>query len=298
MADEYIGKNSAFTATADAIREKGKSTDPVTWDEETGFASPILAIKGGGDLNFEVVGGTTKPSSPKENTIWVNTSAEITGWAFSVDEPENPTPGMVWIVIADSGSIKLNTIEDNAIEVYIGAARQYVNGAFEPVGVMAYQSGIWVSPRLYIVKDGVLQDVALSKLYSANTISQAVGSVKLNSGGNYVAIFTTTNPIDFTNFKNIHLSVSEGKSYRREEKIPLLCYGKSRPTATNVSSSVSVTNIDAYVQMNTSWEDTLVSCAGEFDLAVDIQDECYVGVTLAGAGQGPGYMYVTDFYIE
>ena len=42
---------------------------------------------GGSDLNFRVLSGTATPSSPKENDIWVNTDAEITGWHFGADEP-------------------------------------------------------------------------------------------------------------------------------------------------------------------------------------------------------------------
>ena len=38
-------------------------------------------------LNFKVVGGTSEPSNPKENTIWVNTDVEITGWHFANDDP-------------------------------------------------------------------------------------------------------------------------------------------------------------------------------------------------------------------
>lgn len=41
---------------------------------------------GGAPLNFKVVGGT-KPSSPNENTIWVNTDTAITGWQFASDDP-------------------------------------------------------------------------------------------------------------------------------------------------------------------------------------------------------------------
>ena len=36
----------------------------------------------GRKLNFEIVGGTTEPSNPAENTIWVNTDTEITSWFF------------------------------------------------------------------------------------------------------------------------------------------------------------------------------------------------------------------------
>ena len=45
---------------------------------------------GGASLNFKVVGGTAAPASPKENTVWVNTSTAITGWAFCMEEPETP----------------------------------------------------------------------------------------------------------------------------------------------------------------------------------------------------------------
>lgn len=38
-------------------------------------------------LNFKVVGGTVQPNNPSENTIWVNTENEITGWYFSIDDP-------------------------------------------------------------------------------------------------------------------------------------------------------------------------------------------------------------------
>jgi hypothetical protein len=46
---------------------------------------------GGSSLNFTVVGGTTEPANPKENTIWVNTDQEITGWCFSAKEPNDRT---------------------------------------------------------------------------------------------------------------------------------------------------------------------------------------------------------------
>ena len=52
---------------------------------------------GGGGLNFKVVGGTTQPTNPTENTIWVNTSVSITDWVFSATEPTTPVEGMVWI---------------------------------------------------------------------------------------------------------------------------------------------------------------------------------------------------------
>lgn len=42
---------------------------------------------GASPLNFKVVGGTSAPSNPKENTIWVNTDQKITSWHFGANEP-------------------------------------------------------------------------------------------------------------------------------------------------------------------------------------------------------------------
>ena len=41
---------------------------------------PTNARGGGGGLNLKVVGGTTQPTNPRENTIWVNTTTAITGY--------------------------------------------------------------------------------------------------------------------------------------------------------------------------------------------------------------------------
>ena len=47
----------------------------------------IYVLGGGDNLNFKVVNGTTQPGSPKENTLWVNTSEAIHAWDFSATAP-------------------------------------------------------------------------------------------------------------------------------------------------------------------------------------------------------------------
>ena len=62
----------------------------------------ILHGGGGNLMNFKVVGGT-KPSNPKENTIWVNTNTAITGWHFGAEEPnvcQVTQGGDVYMIIA------------------------------------------------------------------------------------------------------------------------------------------------------------------------------------------------------
>ena len=57
---DYIVNDTALTATADAIREKTGTTDPITWLEELGFSEAIAAIEtGGGDYGkFSITVGT------------------------------------------------------------------------------------------------------------------------------------------------------------------------------------------------------------------------------------------------
>lgn len=81
MPDKYIVEKNDLTSIANAIRALNNTSDQLVFPD--GFVSAIQAD----GLNFKVVGGTTKPGNPKENTIWVNTNVEITEYAFSTKNP-------------------------------------------------------------------------------------------------------------------------------------------------------------------------------------------------------------------
>ena len=121
---EYLIQDSTLTAIGDAIREKTKKTDAILVSD---LASEISSISGGADLNFDVVGGTTQPTNPIENMIWINTNVEITGWIFSSTEPENITEGMVWFVTGTNSDFIFNALKENTLNVYPLFVRQYIN---------------------------------------------------------------------------------------------------------------------------------------------------------------------------
>lgn len=79
---------------------------------------------GGGGLNFRVVGGTSAPTNPKENDIWVNTDVEITGWAVA---PAEPNGGQV--TIECSTGVSTVYIGSDGSETYYPAtiATDYAN---------------------------------------------------------------------------------------------------------------------------------------------------------------------------
>lgn len=109
---------------------------------------------GSGGLNFKVVGGTSEPTSPKENTIWVNTGEKITSWVLSATEPATPAEGMVWIATGATSSVAFNALKKNGIFVYPNSVKQYVDGAWVDVTSMSYQGGEWKEWLLYLYKEG------------------------------------------------------------------------------------------------------------------------------------------------
>lgn len=116
----------------------------------------IFNVSGGGGtaLNFRVVGGTTAPSNPKENMIWVNTSTKITSYIFSATQPTG-SAGMVWISTGTSSSVEFNALKKNGIQVYPISAKQYVSGAWVDKTAKSYQGGKWVEWRIYLYNSGI-----------------------------------------------------------------------------------------------------------------------------------------------
>lgn len=99
----------------------------------------------GAGLDFKIVGGTTRPTSPFENTIWINTNVEITSYVLSATEPETPTNGMVWVTIGNYGDIKATSpIDDEWIVIYPRFIRQYINSSWVDKEAKSYQNGAWV----------------------------------------------------------------------------------------------------------------------------------------------------------
>lgn len=108
----------------------------------------------GAELNFKIVGGTSQPSNPTENTIWVNTSTDISSWVFSTKQPENPNNGMVWIPAGNDSSVKFNVLKKNDITIYPQTAKQYINGAFVSVSAKIYQGNKWIDFVTYLYHNG------------------------------------------------------------------------------------------------------------------------------------------------
>lgn len=176
----------------------------------------------GGGLNFKVVGGTSTPASPKENTIWVNTDAEISNWAFSATEPEAPTAGMVWISIGTFSPVEFNALKKNGIQVYPLKAKQYISGAWVDVTAMSYQGGAWAewwNGELFIngnQYEAFTGGWVRSDYYKGNDDNTNTGTLTVEntiylstSTGTYCKSVRTSNKIDLTNWKTLKYTVAQ-----------------------------------------------------------------------------------------
>lgn len=199
--------------TADAgkvltVTEDGK------WETGEYSLSPM-------QLNFNVVGGTTAPSSPAENTIWVETDVDITGSILSPTEPANPTEGMVWILTGNSGGAHFEAMKAGDYQfgtIFPIEAKQYVGGAFVYKIAKSYQSGAWVDLACYLYNKGdectnitggwvAFSHTTEASLYSAGCIKGADRLTLKTSSSRSSVAFGTANMVDLTPYSFIEFTV-------------------------------------------------------------------------------------------
>lgn len=178
-----------LTAIADSIRAKSGKTEKLTLAQ---MPVEIANIKTGTELNFSVV-GNPKPANPTENTIWLDTDADITGWDISPVQPEILPEGMVWISTGAESEITFNALKENAIQVMPLSAMQCIGGALVDKPAQIYQNGEWkdwTDWSKWVVKDGLYKVpmVATGKKWDSSfsettfTVTEEDGYIVFNHG--------------------------------------------------------------------------------------------------------------------
>lgn len=106
----------------------------------------IFNVSGGGGiaLNFKVVGGTAQPSDPGENTIWVNTDTDISGWVFTAEDPKKPSVGLVWIETGITSVAPFNALKKNGLYCFPAFCKQYVGGSWANKEAFIFTGEEWI----------------------------------------------------------------------------------------------------------------------------------------------------------
>ena len=163
----------------------------------------IFNISGGGGqaLNFRIVGGLARPSTPRENTIWIKTDVAIGEWFISPKAPGKPAGGMVWVKSGGS-STKINALKKEEISIALSSAQQYIGGQWKNMEAYAYIGGKWVqfsNTRVYLYHNGIISD-------------EVGGSIK-----GFPAHYSDTNgavPKQVVNHSDGHIGIWDFTKYR------------------------------------------------------------------------------------
>ena len=189
------------------------------------LASAIDSIKTGVELNFDVV-CNPQPSSPAENTIWVDTD-RINNYYFSATQPENMAEYDVWFRVGIFSDAEFNALKKNGIMVYPISAQQYVNGALVKKDFKIYLDGVWTEQRRMLYYRG---DQCVDKTggwtssglkwangYDAKTATFESDRIILKPDSQ-VGAAQTENKIDFTGFTKIlflykNITISNNRAF-------------------------------------------------------------------------------------
>ena len=157
---------------------------------------------GGAGVNLRIVGGTAEPASPKENTIWVNTDLEITGWTFDMQAPGYLTKGGVWIKTGTVGAVGINVLKKNWLYVFPQSCMQWNGTEFVKKDMKVYLNGQWSTTAVYLFKDGVFSDIGG---WSAGSVTSGnIVVTDVTSAANHYS----TKPVDLTDFSRLSVTMA------------------------------------------------------------------------------------------
>ena len=208
-------------------------------------------------LNFEVVGGTAAPANPSENTIWMNTDQNITGWYLSHSEPTEPSEGMAWICLGAFGDTEFNALKENGIQIFLIAGYQYINHVWEKKPIECYQNGEWVEFTKILLFNSGNQFVDLTGGWKAVN----AGITIIIDDGIKASITGTSR--DASAYTQNHVDISDYAT--------LACIVNLKEGSRNFSLGLTTANTDAYPKV---WiaKTQLSNVSGEQEVRVNISD--------------------------
>lgn len=233
---------------------------------------------GGFGLNLKIVNGTTMPSNPRENTVWVETTVTIKSYALSYVQPENASEGLLWLKTShlDSG-VEVDVGKKNAVKLNLSSGMLYTGGKWTSVNAWVYINSAW--KQFSMAFDGRLYDngdqctdvtggwgaTGYKRVTSSGQVVEAyAGTLKsdcmyVNSNGK-IQMFGTANPILLDGLKTLtvdwkvlgcykdastalRLEIQREKKHGSTVAIATLSSGK---TVKRLTSTLDISDLSGY----------------------------------------------------
>lgn len=264
-------------------------------------------VGGANPLNFKVVGGTTKPDNPRENTIWVNMSTKIADWHLSNTRPKNPVHGTVWIYNGKSSGVSFNALKKNELMVYPIHVERYIEtvldsgesyAGWDKKEAKIYQNGEWVDWIVYLYNEGNLcEDI------TGGFVTKALQYNSSTSGANELTITQNTNSIKFSQNGVNTNGIAYTKNKIRLSGFKSLCFtGTVYAYDQEWRASIRIwSDIDSYADTN-----CVLSKSGNVTdgtLTIDVSSlsgDYYIGVSIyrPGSSTPVNYVEITKMWLE
>lgn len=251
-----LPKSGGGTATFPWVEGSQTVTENDTYNV-TNLAELVVNVSAGTNVDLHVVGGTTQPANPEQNTIWVKTSTAITSYELQHDAPDTPAEGMIWIQTSYFSYAPMDILPDNGVKVYPIAAYQYESGAWVEKEAKSYIDGAWKDWVVYVWNGEA--DIS----HWVRATGSATGAWSYTADG---FLMTTTNssggirlaydiPYDLTNVASVrYYGYGEGGGTNRYVSVVSESAGMRGNSAVqlNVPSSWPKTDPLTYVDLDVS----------------------------------------------
>ena len=238
---------------------------------------------GGAGLNFKIVGAATQPASPKENTIWINTSTSIKNWQFAVSQPTKRADGTalqngdLWIKTGIDTNVEFNAVKKNAIKLKLVDSYQWNGSAWIAKTAKIYINSKWTDLSFVMYEKGVF---AVNYSQSGN-----LGGITI--GTDSIRFYNTGYPVD-NNYQYINLGGEIDWSQYSTVKVTLksYTYSGSKPCYIAIGSSKTARDLASKSMGNSSVQTLDVS---------NVKTKGYLNIGIQVGVQSSG---TTDVYVE
>lgn len=243
---------------------------------------------GSSGMKLKIIGSLTAPSNPKENTIWLKTSTEITKFSLNKN-------GDAWI--SDEGAVNIiyessSTYSTEATDKLIFAGNvggiygecwiklldcKISNGStLDNVDAYVWNGSEWVQfaySRRYLFRDGIFEDgLTFVNKYSSSVTG---GEIVSNTNTSTTSAWQIEPAIDISNFTKLGFEIQQttilGNQADRCARVGLCSNMNSNTTSSNKGKFASYVDITT---TGTEYLTVLVPINGVTGLFIGLAGNC------------------------